>query len=679
MRPFPGWSNHVDAPLLGAAGTPYTRLAPAGFDRDDPLGERLAGARRPSARAVSNALFSAAQAPAAAPSAAAAGAPPARPLSELAAALLALVVHDLSSEFPVDFLRMASAGADAGHNIEVPLGDAQWDSERRGARRMPFMRSPFVVAPAQSGAARGERARLPLNAASHFLDLETLYGRPRDLQRALHIARLPAALLAGAGGGTGAGAGDGDGSAALGAATAAGGEGECGTMRMSGSGASAMLPLSSLPTGMAGGTAAFGARADDAGKGEGKAAPRRQLFQAGDERANLHPTLVALHTLLAREHNRVHAALAAADASDAARGGSSAEVAAEGDAAALDAAPAAPPAPGAARCAQLFARSAAVVRGELQAIAWHELLPALLGRARAAALPPYRGFNASVDPSVSAEFAAAAGLAWHAMLGSEVRALTPALSPRAAKGHFAGRFPLRDAFFAPQRALGGGLDPLLRGAWAQRAQPVAPRYAEAVRNSFLGEPGGAGAGGASGAGAGGSGGGIGGGPGLDLAAIDIQRGRDFGLPSLAALRAALGLAPLPRDVGGFFAELVGGRGAAPSALGDRVGTLYGGAPAELDLLVALLAEPHLPGGAVGETAAAVIAEQLVRTRDGDRFWAGDEGGAGGAGLARDAAAAGLPLPLSRATLGQLIARNTGLAEAAEAEVLFARERPEGAK
>ena len=307
-----------------------------------------------------------------------------------------------------------------------------------------------------------------------------------------------------------------------------------------------------------------------------------------------------------------------------------------------------------ARCARLFARTSAVVRAQLQAIVWHELLPALVGPARIAALPAYKGFDADADPSVSAEFAAASAFTWHAMLSDEVLALTPSFAARPAAGEraFAGRFQLRDAFFAPARALGGGLDPLLRGAWAQRAQPVGLRYCDSVRLSFLGD-------GSSG------GGGGGGGFGLDLAALDIQRGRDLGVPSYIALRSALGLAPAPAD---HLARL-----AAP----------YGGNASDIDLLVGALAEPHVAGGAVGETTAAVLTEQLLRTRNGDRFWLGDARAETHPQLSRDLVAAGVSSGgrADGATLGALIARNSGVAGAGEVgagSVLRARSTPKAA-
>jgi hypothetical protein len=105
---------------------------------------------------------------------------------------------------------------------------------------------------------------------------------------------------------------------------------------------------------------------------------------------------------------------------------------------------------------------------------------------------------------------------------------------------------LRDSYFAAGRLLReGGLDPLVRGLWAQaadargRAHGGPGSYADGARQSFLGRNG----------------------RGLDLAAIDLQRGRDHGLPGYNAVRAALGL---PR-VASFEQIARGGAGDASNA------------------------------------------------------------------------------------------------------------------
>jgi hypothetical protein len=80
---------------------------------------------------------------------------------------------------------------------------------------------------------------------------------------------------------------------------------------------------------------------------------------------------------------------------------------------------------------------------------------------------------------------------------------------------------LRDAFLSPQRILDeGGIEPILRGLASQRAQQVDLRIVDDVRNFLVLAP-----------------------PGdvkLDLPSLNIQRGRDHGLPGYNAINTTIG-------------------------------------------------------------------------------------------------------------------------------------------
>ncbi|KAJ7374300.1 hypothetical protein OS493_007386 [Desmophyllum pertusum] len=78
-----------------------------------------------------------------------------------------------------------------------------------------------------------------------------------------------------------------------------------------------------------------------------------------------------------------------------------------------------------------------------------------------------------------------------------------------AMSHY-GHLPLRDAYFSPERvSREGGIDPLLRGAVKQAAQEIDLKMVDDMRNVLF--PAGREVG-------------------LDLASMNIQRGRDHGLP-----------------------------------------------------------------------------------------------------------------------------------------------------
>lgn len=274
-----------------------------------------------------------------------------------------------------------------------------------------------------------------------------------------------------------------------------------------------------------------------------------ELFLAGDVRANEQVGLTAMHTLFAREHNRLARLIRSLDPS------------LDGD--------------------EIFARARSLVAAEMQVITYQEFLPLLLGPA---ALRPYEGFRADVDASVSNLFSTAAYRLGHSMLNDVLLRLDRDGQP-ISEGHLA----LAEAFFAPERLKNeGGVEPLLRGFAAQRARRVDPFITDAVRNFLFGPPG--------------SGG-------FDLAALNIQRGRDHGLPDYNTVRRELGLAPKTS-----FATI-----SSDVRVQRRLEEAYGSVE-RIDPWVGGLAEDHLAGALVGELIHVVLVEQFERLRDGDRCW-----------------------------------------------------------
>lgn len=97
---------------------------------------------------------------------------------------------------------------------------------------------------------------------------------------------------------------------------------------------------------------------------------------------------------------------------------------------------------------------------------------------------------------------------------------------------------------------------------------------------------------------------------LDLAAINIQRGRDHGLPEYNAYRAKCGL-----RVAETFDDL---RGEISSqAVRDKLKEMYGH-PGNVDLWVGGILEDQVDGAKVGPTFRCLLVEQFKRLRDGDR-------------------------------------------------------------
>ena len=284
--------------------------------------------------------------------------------------------------------------------------------------------------------------------------------------------------------------------------------------------------------------------------------PDSSLFLAGDVRANENTALAAMHTLFAREHNRIAEDLAAADPE------------LSGD--------------------DLYEIARAWVGAEIQAITYNEFLPILLG----GQLPAYEGYDVSVDPRIANEFSTAAYRFGHTMLSPTLMRLDEN-GEEAPEGHL----ELRHAFFDPTELITNGVDSILRGLAAQRAQEIDPYVIDDVRNFLFGPPG--------------SGG-------FDLASLNIQRGRDHGLPGYNEVRAQLGLGAVA-DFDEITSDVV---------VQARLASVYDDVD-QIDLWVGGLAEDPEGAGLLGETFTHIIRDQFLRLRDADAFWyelvyAGDE-------------------------------------------------------
>lgn len=273
------------------------------------------------------------------------------------------------------------------------------------------------------------------------------------------------------------------------------------------------------------------------------------LFLAGDFRANEQVALTAMHTLFVREHNRLVDLL-------------SAQNAALGD-------------------DDLYYTARAVVGAELQAITYHEFLPMLLGPAAPKA-EDY-SYSSEVNPTIRNDFASGMYRFGHSMLTSELMMVDE-------NGDSAGSLPLREAFFNPDYLKDDPtrVDKLLMGLAMQRAEEIDIYMVDDVRDFLFGPPGAGG---------------------MDLAALNIQRGRDHGLADFNTMKIAYGQTPFA-DFGALVDD---------TQLQAELETLYGDI-SNLDTWVGALLEHHAPGACVGPLIQAALVEQFTLLRDGDRFF-----------------------------------------------------------
>ncbi len=274
-----------------------------------------------------------------------------------------------------------------------------------------------------------------------------------------------------------------------------------------------------------------------------------ELFVAGDDRVNEQAALICVHTLFVREHNRL------CD-----------EIATEN--------------PGLTGN-EIYERARKFVGAQMQVITYNEWLPLLLGPG---ALPDYEGYDAGVNAGIANAFSTAAFRLGHSMLSGTLPRLDD-FGNVVPEGHLA----LRDAFFNPSRIIDeGGIEPLLRGLANNRMQKLDNHIVDDVRNFLFGPPG--------------SGG-------LDLASLNIQRGRDHGLADYNQARIDMGLAPVAS-----FADIT-----SDVDLQNALQSTYGDVN-EIDVWVGGLCEEPEPGALVGELFSAILIDQFLRSRDGDSFW-----------------------------------------------------------
>lgn len=277
--------------------------------------------------------------------------------------------------------------------------------------------------------------------------------------------------------------------------------------------------------------------------------PDGEMVLAGDVRANEQVGLTSLHTIFVREHNRLADELANSHPNWADE--------------------------------QLYQHARKIVGAQMQSITFNEFLPALLGPHAPSSQASY---ELEINAGIANEFSSAIYRLGHTMLSPELPRIQSDGTP-APGGHLA----LRDAFFNPSLLEEPSqLEFILKGMAATPQQEVDTFMVDDVRNFMFGPPGAGG---------------------LDLASLNIQRGRDHGLPDYNELRVAYGLEPV-----GSFADI-----SSDATVQSTLESLYGTVD-NIDPWVGALAEDHMDGASLGPLAIAALVEQFERLRDGDRFW-----------------------------------------------------------
>lgn len=273
----------------------------------------------------------------------------------------------------------------------------------------------------------------------------------------------------------------------------------------------------------------------------------RNLFVAGDLRANENPLLLSIHTLFVREHNRVCKLLRRwllrrrltyllTDE-------------------------------------WLYNNAKQIVIAELQSITFNEFIPMMLGNG---ALRKYNGYKPKVDARIST-FHSTFAFRWgHS-----------GISERMQIKYKTGKLvwlSLKDMFFNSNIVLNHGIDNIFKAQIDQTADDIDEQLVDSLRD-FLFNP---------------SERAI-----LDLAALNIQRSRDLGIPGYVKLQD-------------HYQTGTGLDNIKPH-LRQKLLTVYG-YPERIDAFVGGLSERKMPGSLLGPLFSVINAEQFRRIRDGDRFY-----------------------------------------------------------
>jgi hypothetical protein len=388
-----------------------------------------------------------------------------------------------------------------------------------------------------------------------------------------------------------------------------------------------------------------------------RANPNRAMV-AGDVRANENLFLTATHTLFAREHNRIVNALPSSLSQE-----------------------------------DKFQIARRIIVAEQQYITYNEWLPAM-----GVNLPAYTGYRSGVNASLTNEFATV-GYRVHSMIHGEMEVVAEAdqYTPEQLEAFEAQGIevvqegdevelviPLNRGFFNPDLVPAIGLDVLLRGVGGEPQYKNEEMIDNQLRSVLFQIP-------------------VSGNPEcldgptlpecfdgvVDLGAIDIERGRDHGMPTYNQLRQAYGL---PARTS--FTQITGESSSAfppgtgpdnPASLGfrsitdvfnaevdrndedalegtptnvvrnaplaARLQALYGNVN-NVDAFTGALAERHASNGDLGELQRAIWTREFSRLRDGDRFFFGND-----PALTTIRNQYGIDF---RSSLGDIIARNTDM-------------------
>ncbi|XP_063594719.1 peroxidase-like [Penaeus indicus] len=282
-------------------------------------------------------------------------------------------------------------------------------------------------------------------------------------------------------------------------------------------------------------------------------------FRAGDRRVNEQVLLVLFHTVWSRHHNHLASRLKSTNPSW--------------------------------NDEKLFQETRRIVGAQLQHVTYNEYLPPIFGNEiiKDFKLKPLKNkkrkdfYLPDKSAAISAEFATAAFRFGHSQIAGHMERVDDFgdISSTEMSSVFMNPFVVYSK---------GAVSQLTRGEVRQSAGDVDPFFTPQVAgnlfkgmNMF----------------------------GLDLVALNIQRGRDHGIASYTAVRNSCELSPIHG-----FGDL---SGKMDDDVIAKLQDVYRHVD-DIDLFVGGLAEHPIEGGVVGPTFACILLDQFLRLKEGDRYW-----------------------------------------------------------
>ncbi|XP_043942125.1 eosinophil peroxidase-like [Protopterus annectens] len=282
-------------------------------------------------------------------------------------------------------------------------------------------------------------------------------------------------------------------------------------------------------------------------------------FLAGDGRANEHLALMSLHALFLREHNRLAKVMKLINPQW------------DGN--------------------TTYHEARKIMGAIQQIITYRDYVPRVIGtEAMQKYLPNYTSYNESVDPRISNVFATAAFRFGHVTIQPIMQRLNDDYKENI-------QYPnilLHFSHFATWRIiLEGGIGPVIRGFLASSAKLQTQDHMmnTELRDKLFQ---------------------VTSAVALDLASLNLQRGRDHALPGYNDWREFCNLSRA-HNVSELAAIINN------TDLAQRLVSLYG-SPDNIDVWLGGLSEPFVENGRVGPLFACLIGLQFAKLRDGDRFW-----------------------------------------------------------